>query len=390
MQVVYMFYFLYHIYMDKLKDILFKKIDNYISNYISEKLNKYSINTDKNTLVNDSLVIDDDTLFFADFEIDKDVDLTLDNVIIEDKLIKECSSIYKIIIDTLNNLIIYVNNASLEEIPDKVKLFNSLHDFLVSFTLKSIELNLVSKNRVYVQHRMLLDIKKHLSNTSFTLMLIINKINNSNYKNIENILNTVNYLNTNIEDLQIKLDNLVNLLCKYIETTDDILIDNNDLMTKEPTKLYKNSLKLVKNAYTIINETNNNISSLKNKDRSIDLLTSNKYKDDILKQEIVEHIDKSLEYLKSCKNETIKCIDCNNDISDSELAEIAATSELAMNYALPCVQKSAISLLSSSINIQIENNINSKDKDFMFEDNIHYTNLQKCLNTLDKVYNFGL
>jgi len=392
--------------MGKLKDKLFKQIDNYISNFFIEKLNKYNINNQEITNVQ-PLIIDKDTnsqkqetdnqnineeLFFSDFEIDKDVDLTLDNVIIEENLIKECSVIYKIIIDILNSIIINVNNASIEDIPDKVNLFNAFHDFLVNFTLKSIELNLVSKNRVYVQHKILLEIKKNTSSAYFSLIMLINKVNYSNYKNITNILNDINSLNVNIQELQNKLDNLVNLICHYIETTDDILCNHNDLMTKDPAKLYKNSLKLVKNAYTIVNETNTNISLLKNKDRSIDLLTNNKYKDEILNQEVKEHIDKSLIFLKSCKNETSKSIDLNNNnnISDSELAEIVATSELAMNYSLPCVQKSAISLLSSSINIQIENNINYKDKDFIFEDNDHHANLKKCLNTLDKIYNFGL
>jgi hypothetical protein len=160
-------------------------------------------------------------------------------------------------------------------------------------------------------------------------------------------------------------------------------------MTKDISKIYKNSLHLVKNTYSIVNETTNNLSLIQNKNRSIDLLTFNKYKDDPSNEKLNHHVDNSLKSLKNCKNDVSKFINYNT-LDPGDLAEIVSNAELAMNYSLPCVQKSAISLLSSSLNIQIENNINYKDKDFMFEDNMHHKNLKKCLNTLDKIYNFGL
>jgi hypothetical protein len=427
--------------MGKLKDKLFKQIDNYISNFIIDKLNKYIINdqeinyqeinvqatnvqennvqttnvqatNDQATNVqatnvqatnnqatnvqennqqdsNSNITLTNDDSFFADFEIDKDVDLTLDIIIIEDNLIKECSSIYKIINDTLNTIIININNNIIENSSDKIYIISILYDILVNSTLKSIELNLVPKNRVYMQHRILLEHKKYISNASFILMILINKINYQEYKNFSFILNDINYLNKNIQELQNKLENLFNIICNYIETTDDILLNHNDLMTKDISKIYKNSLHLVKNTYSIVNETTNNLSLIQNKDRSIDLLTSNKYKEDPSNEQLNHHVDNSLKSLKNCKNEVSKFINYNT-VDPGDLAEIVSNAELAMNYALPCVQQSAISLLSSSLNIQIENNINYKDKDFMFEDNIHHTNLKKCLNTLDKIYNFGL
>jgi hypothetical protein len=406
--------------MSRFKKMLLERIDKYISNYIAERVNSISSSSsNSNNLVTLSNITkeepkeepkeeekeepkeepkeeskeeskeEENDLFYV--EMDNTVPSYINIDVINKDILSACKTDFKYILDIFNTILInYFNHEN-----NNKSLFSLMYVQFLNINSFSVELNLVPKNRVFIQHKILLHIKRNILNVYLKIKHIYLLDINANANNLETIRNQLIDINAYIHDnLLSNLDKLISTVDNYIENNHNLINASCHMLTDDIYRIYKETVDLYKSALAINTDARNNITSITinstSKERLIDSITTNKYNLSTDLENSKSYIDKSCNYLTNCKNTLLEYNNSDKTNKNHYLAKLVANAEDSFNYALLSVKSSANAIMSSSINIQIENNINIKDRDFVFEDNLLHQNLRSCLDTFDKIHSFAL
>lgn len=374
--------------MGKTINKIYKYIDSYLESYIIDKLNsKIKKTVNKNIdekIINknnkNEVIINTNEMINNNDKLILNTDEKILNLIFTNDDIKEVNSSYRVFIDSISNAIVYIYNKNID-INDKQYIINTLYNILINSIMSSLELNIISKNNMYKQKYMLDNITQSLEiiysniiNLSYiTLDLDVNK----KIMDIKDIFDK--HINNKIKDSNNKILDFIN---KNLSIEDKVS-DDIELIVK--------SCKYIINQQTIIyNELNNNKDFFDGENFLLNI-TKNAEVSDESYNNLNNYYNSSINNMEHCIN-IYNSWDNNAENNSFNLIKLTAHFERSIENSLYCIKYISKIIATMLTNIQIENNINTTDKDFIFNDStsIVQNKFRFFSNTLESIYSFGL